>query len=180
LGAKRINEAVLGLTKLWADRAGVAIYHVVGSRDAEWAQVAAGELALGSASGGIVYIQVRYEEHLELVYAACDVAVCRAGANTIAELTVTGTPSVLIPLPGAPGDHQSANAAVLTRAGAAVLLEDSSVDSERLGGVLQELLSDPERLGSMSAAALTLGRPDAAEAVASLAESHARTRRLAA
>ena len=67
------------------------------------------------------------------VYAAADVVVCRAGAMTVAELAVAGVPSVLVPLPGAPGDHQTANARVLERAGAAVLLPDADCTPVGLG-----------------------------------------------
>lgn len=176
LGASRVNEAVIGLAHRWSGRAGLAIYHVVGARNADWAAAAAGELSLGSEPEGLVYVQVAYEEHMELVYEACDVAVCRAGANTVAELTVTGTPAVLVPLPGAPGDHQNANASVLCKVGAAVVVQDSALDPERLGDELDELLSETSRLEAMAEAASRLGRPDAAQAVAALASAHARKR----
>ena len=65
-----------------------------------------------------------YEERMPAVYAAADLVVCRAGAMTVAELAAAGVPAVLVPLPGAPGDHQTANAGVLERVGAAVLLPD--------------------------------------------------------
>ena len=83
-------------------------------------------------------------------------------------------PSVLVPLPGAPGDHQSANAAGLVDAGAAVLVRDEECDGRRLADVLNELLADPPRLIAMGRAAKALGRPDAAEAVATLVQAHAR------
>jgi UDP-N-acetylglucosamine:LPS N-acetylglucosamine transferase len=180
LGAKRLNEAVLGLVGMWSGRGDVAIYHVVGTRDAEWAAAAAAELLAdrdGGRQGRICYVQVAYEEHMELVYAAADVAVCRAGANTVAELTATGTPSILVPLPGAPGDHQNANARVLDAAGAGIVIQDDVFDARRLGDELDRLVGDRDRLASMADAARELGRPDAAGAVAALALSHARRRK---
>jgi UDP-N-acetylglucosamine--N-acetylmuramyl-(pentapeptide) pyrophosphoryl-undecaprenol N-acetylglucosamine transferase len=180
LGAQHINESVLGLAKMWSERDDIAIYHVVGSRNAAWAKVAADELSLKAGSDGLSYVQVPYEDRMELVYAACDVALCRAGANTVAELTVTGTPSVLVPLPGAPGDHQSANADVLKRNGAAVVVKDQDLDTGRLSKDLDELFSDLGRLARMARAAVHLGRPDAAERVADLAERHARKSKMAA
>ena len=78
--------------------------------------------ATGSAGEGLDVVQVPYQERMETVYAAADVVVCRAGAMTVAELAAAGVPSILVPLPGAPGDHQTANARVLERAGAAVVL----------------------------------------------------------
>ena len=154
LGAGRLNEAVIGLANRWSDRTGLAIYHVVGARNADWAAAAAGELSLGSRTKGLVYVQVAYEDHMELVYAACDLMVCRAGANTVAELTVTGTPAVLVPLPGAPGDHQNANASVLSKVGAALVIQDSELDSERLRVELEELITESGRLQAMAAAAV--------------------------
>jgi UDP-N-acetylglucosamine--N-acetylmuramyl-(pentapeptide) pyrophosphoryl-undecaprenol N-acetylglucosamine transferase len=178
LGAGRLNEAVIGLVRRWSDRGDLAVYHVVGARNADWAAKAADELALGSNSDGLSYVQVAYEDHMELVYAASDIAVCRAGANTVAELTVTGTPSLLIPLPGAPGDHQNANASVLAGVGAAVVVQDSALDTERLCTELESLLEEPGRLEAMAGAARGLGRPDAAQAVAALASGHAKKRRV--
>jgi UDP-N-acetylglucosamine--N-acetylmuramyl-(pentapeptide) pyrophosphoryl-undecaprenol N-acetylglucosamine transferase len=176
LGAGRLNEAVIALADRWSGRAAFAIYHVVGARNADWAAAAAAELTLGSDPDGLVYVQVAYEDHMELLYAACDVAVCRSGANTVAELTVTGTPAVLVPLPGAPGDHQNANAAVLAEVGAAVVVQDAELDVETLSAELEGLLGEVGRLEKMASAAHGLGRPDAAEAVAALASQHARRR----
>jgi len=92
----------------------------------------------------------------------------------VAELSVAGVPAVLVPLPGAPGDHQGANAAALADAGAAVVVPDEACTGRRLAGVLNELLADPDRLIAMGQAAAGLGRPDAADAVAALVQAHAR------
>ena len=83
-------------------------------------------------------------------------------------------PSVLVPLPGAPGAHQDANAAVLARAGAAVVIDDADATAARLDQVLSMLLGDEPRLAAMSAAAKALGRPDAASRVASVVLDRAR------
>lgn len=117
---------------------------------------------------------VPFESRMARLYEAVDVMVCRAGASTIAELTVSGVPAVLVPLPGAPGDHQSANARMLGDADAAVVVPDAACDAATLEGVLETVLSDPGRLEKMGAAARSLGRPDAARRVAALVESHAR------
>jgi UDP-N-acetylglucosamine--N-acetylmuramyl-(pentapeptide) pyrophosphoryl-undecaprenol N-acetylglucosamine transferase len=172
LGARRLNEAVIDMAGGWTGSADVAIFHVVGDRDFEWAKEAASGI-----DSPMTYVQVPYEEHMELFYAAADLAVCRSGANTVAELAVTGTPAVLVPLPGAPGDHQSANAAVLERCGAAVVVRDEELDAARLTAELERVLPDRERLEEMAAAARRIGKPGAAESVAALAVSHARQRR---
>ena len=80
-------------------------------------------------------------------------AVCRAGAGTVAELTVAGVPAVLVPLPGSPSDHQTRNAQTLERAGAAVVVPDAECDPTRLDAVVSELLAQPERLEQMGNAA---------------------------
>lgn len=172
LGALRVNAAVLELARLWSGRADVALYHVTGSRDAAWAQEAAPE-----ALTALWYQQVEYERHMASFYQAADVVVCRAGANTVAELAVVGVASVLVPLPGAPGDHQRANAAALADAGAAVVIDDAECDGPRLAFELDELGSRPGALESMAKAAASLGRPEALAAVTAVVEAHARTRR---
>ena len=111
------------------------------------------------------------------VYAAADLVVCRAGATTVAELAAAGVPAVLVPLPGAPGDHQTANARRLADAGGAVLVGDGELDPARLAAEVDALLDDPARLAAMAGAARQLARPDAASAVVDLVESCARRTR---
>jgi undecaprenyldiphospho-muramoylpentapeptide beta-N-acetylglucosaminyltransferase len=176
LGARRINLAVEDLSARWKDRDDRSIYHIVGRRDWEGASDPPGS---GSEppSAGLAHVRVQYQPEMELVYAAVDVVVCRAGAMTVAELAVAGVPSVLVPLPGAPGDHQTANARVLERVGAAVVLADAECDAGALAAILDDLLGQPVRLESMGQAASTLGRRDAAAAGARLVEANARPRR---
>lgn len=170
LGARRINAATLDVAHQWAERAGVAVRHVVGERD--WDEMAA--RAPAPVPGGLVYQRTRFEDRMDLLYAAADVAVHRAGAGTCFELAAAGVPSILVPLPGAPGDHQGFNARRMAGAGAAVIVADGDLDGERLAAALDELLGDPDRLATMGAAARTLARPEAAGDVAAVAERHAR------
>ena len=108
------------------------------------------------------------------LYAAADVCVTRAGAMTVAELLVAGVPAILVPLPGAPRDHQTRNAEALVRIGAAVHVPDPECTGRRLSEELDALLSDPERLRAMSDAARLHAHPDAAARVAELVDAHAR------
>jgi UDP-N-acetylglucosamine--N-acetylmuramyl-(pentapeptide) pyrophosphoryl-undecaprenol N-acetylglucosamine transferase len=170
LGARRINEAVVGLASTWAGRAGVLIHHVVGERDAD----DLARRAPAATPGGLVYRQVRFENRMDLLYAAADVAVQRSGASTVFELAAAGMPSVLVPLPGAPGDHQTANARRLADAGAAVVIADDRLDADRLGAEIDALVSAPATLAAMGEAARTLAAPEAATLVAHLVERHAR------
>ena len=176
LGSRHINEAVLALVGLWATRGDVLVHHVVGRRDFAWAAEAP-RPPVGDAT--IDYRQVEFETRMAQLYEAADVMVCRAGANTVAELAVVGMPSVLVPLPGAPGDHQTANAAALADAGAAVLVADEACTGERLAAELDAVLGDDRRRQSMAEAAASLGRPDALAAVVAVVVAHASAPRAA-
>jgi UDP-N-acetylglucosamine--N-acetylmuramyl-(pentapeptide) pyrophosphoryl-undecaprenol N-acetylglucosamine transferase len=92
----------------------------------------------------------------------------------VAELAVAGVPSILVPLPGAPGDHQTANARVLQRAGASVLLPDAECDGATLASAVDQLLDDPSHLEAMGQDAKSVGRPHAAADGAKLVEANAR------
>ncbi len=168
LGALRINRAVADLAADWSGCDGRTLYHVTGRRDYE--AFASG----GAASGGLEYKIVPFEERMPDLYSAADVCVTRAGAMTVAELLVTGVPAILVPLPGAPRDHQTRNAEALVRIGAAVHVPDPECTGRRLAEELDALLSDPERLRAMSDAARRHAHPDAAARVAELVDAHAR------
>jgi UDP-N-acetylglucosamine--N-acetylmuramyl-(pentapeptide) pyrophosphoryl-undecaprenol N-acetylglucosamine transferase len=167
LGARRINEAVFGLARAWADRSDVAIRHAVGERD--WSTV---PTDLGD--GALVYQPVRYEERMDLLMAAADVAVSRAGGATVAELAVVGLPAILVPLPIAPFDHQAANAEALVRTGGAVMVRDHELDTERVVAELERFMAEPGGLTAVGERLKAVARPDAADAVAAVVEQHAR------
>jgi undecaprenyldiphospho-muramoylpentapeptide beta-N-acetylglucosaminyltransferase len=184
LGAGRINRAVLELADRWRERGDRSIYHVVGRREwDEGLRVPAPDTAAATdgdpdpdtapGASGLALVRVEYQERMDQVYAAADVVVCRAGAMTVAELAVSGCPSILVPLPGAPGDHQTANARVLEQAGAAILLPDGRCDAATLATALDGLLDEPGLLDAMGQAAASLGRPDAAAAGARVVEAYA-------
>jgi len=175
LGAGTINDAALGLFDRWRDRVDVAVHHVTGTRNFE--ACSARLTALRRPSDRLDYELVGYEDHMERLYARTSVAVCRAGAITVAELAAAGLPAVLVPLPGAPGDHQTRNAEALVDGGAAIVVPDADCDAARLDTELRGLLGDPARLGAMATAARALSRPDAAARVADLVEEAARARR---
>ena len=120
LGARTINNAVVDALGRLRDRADLAIRHIIGHRDFADRVLEGSELHL--ESGELEYTPIEYEDDMATVFAAADLVICRSGATSGAELAVTGTPSVLIPLPGAPGDHQTANAQALERAGGAELI----------------------------------------------------------
>lgn len=106
------------------------------------------------------------------VFAAADLVICRAGATSCAELAVTNTPSVLIPLPGAPGDHQTANARALEAVGGAEIISDANFDSAAMSEVIERLLGSPTDLEAMRTGAAKAARPDAAGAVVDVVAPH--------
>ena len=171
LGAARINRAVFEAVHHWADREDLAVHHVIGRRD--WQELA--HLRPDLSHAALDYTAVEYEMDMPKVYAAADLVVGRAGASSVAELAVLGLPSVLVPLPGAPGDHQTANAAHLAAVGGAVVVPDAEMDGTRMVEEVDALLRVPGLLGAMGQEAAGVGRRDADNRVADLLEQHARS-----
>jgi UDP-N-acetylglucosamine--N-acetylmuramyl-(pentapeptide) pyrophosphoryl-undecaprenol N-acetylglucosamine transferase len=106
--------------------------------------------------------------------AASHLVIARSGAGTVAELAVIGRPSILIPLPGAIDQDQTANARTLADVGGAVLLQERGLTTDALAAALADLLSNPARLAAAAAAARSRGIADGAERLADLVEAIAR------
>ena len=158
-GAHAINMAMVeAAPRLAAQPGRVAITHQTGERDLE--RVRDGYRRAG--------LEARVEPFLfamDREMKSADLVICRAGATTLAELTAAGRPSLLVPLPTATDDHQRKNAEVLVAAGAADMIEQSSLTGERLAQRIEELIADGGRLQRMSAAARGFARPDAARRI---------------
>ncbi|MEU8498165.1 UDP-N-acetylglucosamine--N-acetylmuramyl-(pentapeptide) pyrophosphoryl-undecaprenol N-acetylglucosamine transferase [Streptomyces lavendulae] len=148
LGAVRLTGAAAGLAGLWQGRDDVQLLIKTGP-----AALPDTETDLTVTGGRRIARAVPYLDRMDLVYAAADLVVCRAGSATVAELAATGVPAVLVPYPHAPGDHQTHNARVLSDAGAGLLLSDAEATAERLAELIGPLLADPARLASMAGAA---------------------------
>ena len=168
LGARSVNDAVQGLADRWRQR-DVTLYHVTGRRDAE--QLASSWMP--KAGDVIDYRMVPFEDQVPRLYQAADVAVTRAGALTVAELALAGLPAVLVPLPGAPGDHQTLNARALTDAGAGLLVADSDATAERLAELIGNLLDDDYARSAMAERSRSLGHPHAAAEAAEVVLANA-------
>ena len=177
LGARSINDAVsqavsgTGATASWKSRCDLHVRHISGRRDHVIAQAS---MSSPQERCDVEYDLVEYEDDMASLYTAADVVVCRAGATTVAELAATGTPSVLVPLPGAPRDHQTANAQALVSGGAAVMVPDRQLTGSRLIAEVDALLADQGKLDAMARAAAASARPDAARSVVDLMQRHAR------
>lgn len=165
---RRLNTAVADALPRLVER--VAVIHVTG--DEGYAAALAGREALPADR------RARYQPHPFLrdemlsALAAADLVVGRAGSSTLAEVTALGLPMVVVPYPHAAG-HQRANARALVDAGAARLVEDDAFDAAALLDAAA-ILEDPATHLAMSAAARSLGRPEAAAAVAELVLAAAR------
>jgi UDP-N-acetylglucosamine--N-acetylmuramyl-(pentapeptide) pyrophosphoryl-undecaprenol N-acetylglucosamine transferase len=99
-------------------------------------------------------------------YRAADIALSRAGAMATAELCAWGIPSIVVPLPTAAADHQTANAKALVAAGAAEMIRQSDLSADVLGRTVESLIADPAKIAAMRAKALERARPSAAADIA--------------
>lgn len=161
-GARRINEAAAGLARRWRDRDDLQVLHITGPSHS--ADVSA---RVGSG-GALVYRVAGYVDSMVEPYAVADLAVCRGGASTVAEICVAGIPAVIVPYPYHRDRQQERHGRVLESAGAGVVVADAELTSDRLEGVATRLLDDDDVRERMRKAALELGRPRAAVDVANL------------
>ncbi len=168
-GARRINQAIIDAHERW-ELAGLQVLHAAGR--SAYDEVAPAWAAARDAHPGPPGQVVPFIDQMADAYAAADVVLCRAGATSIAELTVLGLPSVLVPYPHATADHQAANAAALAAIGGATVVADADLDGAQLVAAVQPLLRDPEARATMARAARAFGRPDAAANLARLVLSH--------
>src|SRR5829696_3048993 len=160
------NQAVVAATPHWPDPAAVQVLHACGRRDE--ADVRAAWAEADPDGRGLLVKVVPFVDRMDLAYAAADLAMTRAGAITMAELTATGTPAVMVPLPHATADHQAANARAVAAGGGAVVADDATLDGPALAALVAPLLADPDRLAAMAAGMRSLAHPAAAEELAAL------------
>jgi UDP-N-acetylglucosamine--N-acetylmuramyl-(pentapeptide) pyrophosphoryl-undecaprenol N-acetylglucosamine transferase len=162
-GAHAINQAVLdALPKLMEAVPRIHVIHQTGETD----YVPAQEVYLRTMISAEVS---PFIDDMPGAFARADLLVCRSGASTVAEITAAGQPAIFVPLPTAADDHQTQNAATLADGGAARLLPQSELSSDRLVNEIAELLRDRPRLTAMSEAARRFAHPDAAARIAALA-----------
>ena len=155
-GARRINYAVIDALKLLDDlKNEIAITHQTGQLDYDAIRQVYASLPFEALVTPFI---VRMDE----AYAGADLVLCRAGAMTIAELTVFGKAAILVPYPYAIYDHQRSNAESLQARGAAAMILDRELTGEVLAERIRGYFADRAGLERMAAAARALGRPDAA------------------
>jgi UDP-N-acetylglucosamine--N-acetylmuramyl-(pentapeptide) pyrophosphoryl-undecaprenol N-acetylglucosamine transferase len=154
-GAQRLNEAVAGAASDLA-AAGVQVLHVIGPKN-----------TLDVPSSAPPYSVLQYVDRMDLAYAAADLVICRAGANTVTEVSGVGLPAVYVPLPHGNGE-QALNAKPVVDAGGGLLVDNAAMTTEWVRSTVPGLIGDAHRLATMSAAARGLIRTDADDRLARL------------
>lgn len=159
LGARALNLAVPQALAQLTPTQRPEVLHQCGNRGLDEAREA-------YAKAGVDAQVVAFIDDMAASYGWADLAVCRAGALTLAELTAAGLGAVLVPFPYAVDDHQTRNAEALVAVGAAVVMQESELDVQILGQRLESLLGERSQLLAMAEAARTLAKPDAADTIA--------------
>lgn len=167
-GARRINEAGVALRRLWRDESDRQIVHITGASEATQVEDAGEDV-----EGSLIFRPVGFVDEMAEAYAVADVALCRGGATTVAELGAVGLPAVIVPYPHHRDRQQELHGRSLEKAGAALVLLDPDATGERAAEILEPLFSSEASLGSMRKAAEAFGRPDAAQRLARLIEEAA-------
>ena len=168
-GAVSINRAVSAAAADLA-AAGVSVLHAHGPKNTL-------ELPTPGA-GDPSYVAVGYLDRMDLAYAAADLAICRSGAMTVAEVSAVGLPAIYVPLPIGNGE-QRLNALPVVEAGGGVLVADADLTPDYIGTEVVRILTNSDRLASMTASAAGMGHRDAARRVAEIVLDVARAGRTA-
>jgi UDP-N-acetylglucosamine--N-acetylmuramyl-(pentapeptide) pyrophosphoryl-undecaprenol N-acetylglucosamine transferase len=158
-GAASLNRAATGAAAALT-AAGVQVLHARGPKNTDVAVPA-------RAAGEAPYVVVDYLERMDLAYAAADLALCRSGAVTVAEVSAVGLPAVFVPLPIGNGE-QRRNALPLVEAGAGLLVPDEELSPAWIAEHVVPLLADPAALSRLAGAAARAGVPDADERLAAI------------
>ncbi len=158
-GAASLNRAAVGAADALT-AAGVQVLHARGPKNTDVTVSA-------RAPGQAPYVLVDYLQRMDLAYAAADLALCRSGAVTVAELSAVGLPGIFVPLPIGNGE-QRRNALPLVEAGGGLLVEDAELSPSWLEAHLLPLVTDPAALAGYAAHAKAAGTPDADDRLADI------------
>lgn len=156
-GARQLNELMIEAAP-GLDAGALEIFHQTGAADRDRVAAAYAETRLAAEV-------VAFEPDMPARYLWADLALCRSGALTVAELAMAGLPALLVPYPFAADDHQTANARALAAAGAAKVFDSRALDPAAVVAAIRELCAHPAELSQMGAAASKLARPDAADRI---------------
>jgi UDP-N-acetylglucosamine--N-acetylmuramyl-(pentapeptide) pyrophosphoryl-undecaprenol N-acetylglucosamine transferase len=174
LGAKALNDLGLELAAKLNLKSGdhgnetakIVVYHIAGNRGIN-------EIIFENDTPDN-YLLKGFEPRMDLLYQVADLIICRAGASTMAEILAVGIPSILIPLPNAPRNHQYFNAKTVEKLGACIVIEQKDLTVDSLSTVVLDLLKDANRLESMSNNAKKAAAVDAGDKIADIIISKVR------
>lgn len=169
-GARSINKAMVTVNTVFCKHDRIQIIHMTGQLGYE--ETVSDLIKAGidlQACGNITVKPYLY--NMDEALAAADLVICRAGATTIAEITVRGLPAILIPYPYASDNHQEHNARALADNGAALMILDRELTGERLVTAVRDLFLDRARLSEMAAAARQMGKPEALQNLLKIIDS---------
>lgn len=164
LGARVINDAMLEVIKQTLEKQEFYIYHATGKNAYQEYMDKLSEIGF-SSDNGVVNVY-EYIDNMDVLMAAADLVICRAGAMTVNELQVCGKPAILIPSPYVAENHQFHNAMSLKKNNAAELIEEKDLNGEKLYKTVKALFSDKEQLKNMSEQALKIAISDADRRIA--------------
>lgn len=169
-GARTINQAMIEVIKYFAKRKDVQLLHITGKSEYNGIVGKLEHSGINIASAGNISIKP-YLYNMPMALAAADLAIFRAGAIGLAELTARGIPAILVPYPYAAENHQEYNAMTMQKKGAAVVILDRELNGDRLLKITKELIDNKIELKKMAVASKKLGRPEAAAHIAEIAIS---------
>jgi len=161
LGAQHINHEFINMLNTWHEPPRIQIIHLTGAKDYE-------NIKSSYESLNIPYKIFAHLETMQYAYGAGDIVIARAGATTIAELSLFGIPAILVPYPYARGQHQLENAINLKENGAAILIKDDELNPSILKSHLLELINNPQKLRQISGSIKRFARPEASRNLADL------------
>lgn len=167
-GAHFVNQVTSeAVCALWKRGTRLQVIHLSGPADCDKVRAAYTE-------AGVPSVVMPFCQEMPKAYITSDFAVCRSGAGTCSELAVMGVPALLIPLPRAPRDHQTANAVAMKTLGAADLIPQNSLTAEKLTEYLRGIITEAGKLASMRAAVRGIPSGNAAGKLAELVIDTAR------
>ncbi|WP_395717047.1 undecaprenyldiphospho-muramoylpentapeptide beta-N-acetylglucosaminyltransferase [Prosthecobacter sp.] len=160
-GARGVNRAV-GQALEQFEKMGIQVLHIAGPTDYEEVRDVYAKIPM------LKQHVAAFCHRMDLAYRAADLAIARSGASSMSELAYFGVPSLLVPYPYAAEDHQTRNAEIFDKAGAARLIRESDLNAETLADAVRSIVNDSRKAGDMKKAAQKLAVKNSAEKIADL------------
>lgn len=163
-GARSINTAMVDVIEHFKDNPNVVIYHLSGKKNYDTIVGQLKERGIDADQEDNLHV-IAYSNDMDTLMGASDLVISRAGATTIAEISASGTPSILIPFPYATGDHQRFNAQAVEDAGAGIMIEDKDLTGQVLCDAVDKIFWDDKKLAEMKVCAKNYAKIDADEKI---------------